>query len=88
MERKIPMRTCIVCKSCKEKRQLIRIVKSKEGIFIDKTGKADGRGAYVCQDKECMAKLKKGKFLNRAFSCEVPDEVYTSLLEDCFGKEK
>ena len=61
MEKKVPMRTCIACRTSKPKRELIRVVKFNEQITLDKTGKANGRGAYVCDDIECIKKLKKGK---------------------------
>ena len=61
MEKKIPMRTCIACRTAKPKRELVRVVKFGEEIKLDLTGKANGRGAYVCNCKECIAKLKKGK---------------------------
>lgn len=86
MEKKIPMRTCIACKSNKPKKELLRVVKFGEEIKLDRTGKLNGRGAYVCDCKECIAKLKKGKLLNRAFSMAVPDEVYDKITEDFLGK--
>ena len=81
------MRTCIACRSEKPKRELVRVVKFGENISLDVTGKANGRGAYVCNDKECIAKLKKQKLLNRAFSCQVPDEIYDKIMEDFLGKQ-
>ena len=76
------MRMCIACGEMKPKRELIRVVKPKEGeISLDLTGKAAGRGAYVCNSRECFEKLKKQKKLNRTFSTDVPDSVYDSLLE-------
>ena len=86
MEKKVPMRTCIACRSSKPKRELIRVVKSGEQITLDKTGKLNGRGAYVCPDKACIEKLKKQKLLNRAFSMPVADEVYDKILEDFIGE--
>ncbi len=78
--RKIPMRMCIACSQMKPKKELIRVVRSKEGeISLDLTGKAAGRGAYVCKSAECFALLKKQKKLNRAFACNVEDEVYDRL---------
>ncbi len=77
------LRMCVVCRAQSDKKQLLRIVKNKDGeIFVDKTGKANGRGAYVCKDKECYAKLCKQKSLNKAFKCNVPAEVYEKI-----GKE-
>ena len=86
MEKKVPMRTCIACKKNAPKKELYRIVKNGEEIFLDKTGKANGRGAYVCGDAECFKKLKKGKLLNKAFSMEVTEDVYDRLLEELVGK--
>ena len=86
MEKKIPMRTCIACKANKPKKELLRVVKSGEEIKLDRTGKLNGRGAYVCDCKDCIAKLKKGKLLNRAFSMPVLDEVYDRIVEDFLGK--
>lgn len=81
--RKIPLRKCIGCNESKPKKDLIRIVKNKENeINVDLTGKADGRGAYICNDPECFKKVKKGKKLNRAFEMQVPDEVYDDLLKE------
>lgn len=79
--RKIPIRTCIGCREQKQKRDLIRVVKNKDGeISIDKTGKANGRGAYLCNDKNCLEKAIKSKALNRAFTTEISEEVYEKLI--------
>ena len=86
MEKKIPMRTCIACKECKPKKELIRIVKNGEQIKLDRTGKLNGRGAYICDNIECAKKLNKGKLLNRAFACQVSEEVYEQIMEDFLGK--
>ena len=87
MDKKIPLRMCIACKELKPKRELMRIVKSGDDIKLDRTGKLNGRGAYICADKECMAKLKKQKLLNRAFSCNVPETVYDALEAEFLGTE-
>ncbi len=86
MEKKIPMRTCIVCRNCKPKKELIRIVKNGDQILLDKTGKANGRGAYICNDENCIQRLKKQKNLNRVFSCQVEDAVYDRITEEFLGK--
>ena len=86
MEKKIPMRTCIACRANKPKKELVRIVKNGDEIKLDRTGKLNGRGAYICDDIECAKKLKKGKLLNRAVSCQVSDETYELLMEDFLGK--
>lgn len=81
------LRMCIACREMKDKRTLMRVVKTKEGnIFIDETGKANGRGAYICKDIKCLEKLKKQKTLNRTFKCMVPLEIYTKIEEVIVGK--
>lgn len=86
-EKKIPMRTCIACRIEKPKKELIRIVKNKDGVFaVDRTGKLSGRGAYICDDKTCAQKLIKKKLLNHAFQMEVDLSVYEAIEEEFFGK--
>ena len=81
--KKIPLRKCIVCQNQFDKKQLIRVVKNKENeIFIDKTFKAGGRGAYVCNSKECIEKLKKTKALDRTFKCKVDVKIYDDILSE------
>ncbi len=76
----LPQRTCIGCNTQKNKNELIRIVKNKEGtIFIDKTGKAQGRGAYLCNDVHCLEKAIKSKRLERVFETKIADEIYDNL---------
>ena len=78
--KKIPQRTCIGCNVQKNKSDLIRIVMNKEGnISIDKTGKANGRGAYICPDVKCLEKAMKSKGLERTLKAKVPEEVYEQL---------
>ena len=77
------LRMCIICREHSDKKELLRIVKNKDGeIFVDKTGKANGRGAYICKSKECFQKLKKTRGLNRAFRCEIKDEIYDKIGEE------
>ncbi len=86
--KKVPMRMCLACRESKPKKEMLRVVKPKEGdVFIDYTGKAAGRGAYVCNDAECIKKLKKARLLNKAFSSEIPAEVYARIEEDFFAKK-
>ena len=88
-EKKIPKRTCIACRMEKPKRELIRIVRTSEGkIFLDRTGKASGRGAYVCPEGNCIEKIVKYKLLKHHFDMEVTDEIYCKIKEDFFGNEK
>ena len=65
--KKKPQRQCIGCRQMKDKKSLIRIIKSDEGIMIDETGKKNGRGAYVCPNRECIEKAIKTKGLDRSF---------------------
>jgi len=82
-QRKIPLRKCVGCNEQKDKRELIRVVLNKEGeISLDVTGKAHGRGAYICQDEECMEKAIKRKSLERAFSKKIDAEIYEKLREE------
>lgn len=78
--KKVPERMCLSCREMQPKKQLLRIVKNKEGaIFIDDTFKANGRGAYLCKSKDCIEKCIRQKMLNRQFECQVDAEVYEAL---------
>ena len=82
MPKKIPMRQCVGCREMKPKKELIRVVRSPEGQgSLDFRGKLPGRGAYVCPNPACLAKAKKSKALERAFSAPLPEEVYQALEE-------
>ncbi len=88
-QKKIPQRKCIACQDREAKRALIRIVKNKDGeVFVDFTGKANGRGAYICNHIECLEQAIKSKALNRAFKIEIPQEVYDKLREEIKNNEK
>lgn len=81
--RKTPLRKCIGCSEMKDKRQLIRVVKNKEEeFFIDITGKKNGRGAYICPEKECLEKAIKNRGLEKSFKCSIPKEVYSRLKKE------
>ncbi len=78
--KKQPQRTCMGCNAKKDKKDLIRIVKNKSGqITIDKTGKLEGRGAYICDNKDCLEKIIKSKRLERVFDMQISNEIYESL---------
>ena len=78
--KKIPLRTCVGCKEVKPKKELIRVVKQSDGnIMLDFTGKANGRGAYLCPNSDCLAQAIKTKRLSREFECEIPQVVYEEL---------
>ena len=75
-----PQRTCMGCNSKKDKKDLIRIVKNKENqISIDRTGKQEGRGAYLCDDIQCLEKVIKSKRLERILDCKISEEIYENL---------
>ena len=78
--KKIPQRQCLGCREMKDKKDLIRVVRSPEGsVSLDFKGKLPGRGAYVCPQAACLAKARKAKALERAFSAPLPDEVWAAL---------
>lgn len=82
----IPLRTCIVCRAQKDKSELLRIVKSADGaITVDRSGKAAGRGAYVCDRDECKDALIKKRVLNRVFKTQLDQSVYDALSSELGG---
>lgn len=97
-QKKLPMRKCTGCGEMKEKKQLVRIVKApdvtdesgeitqKGEISVDMTGKKSGRGAYVCQNPQCLETAKKARRLERAFSCKIPETVYADLEKQLSGE--
>ena len=89
IKKKVPMRKCTGCQEMKNKKELIRVVRSDTGEFsLDFTGKKSGRGAYICRSMECFEKASKNKGLERSFKTAVPKEVYDELkkqLEESNG---
>ena len=86
MAKKIPMRQCIGCGEMKEKKELIRIIKTPEGeLVLDKTGRQNGRGAYICNNAECLAKAGKSKGLERSFKQSINAEIYDALEKELLG---
>ena len=80
MPKKIPMRQCLGCRELKPKKELIRVVRSPQGeVSLDFKGKLPGRGAYVCPNPACLAKARKSKALERAFSAPLPDPMWEAL---------
>ncbi len=80
--KKIPQRRCVGCNNMKDKKELIRVVRSAEGeVSIDKVGKKPGRGAYVCPTSECITKAVKEKRLEKALDVSIGTEVYEKLIE-------
>ena len=81
--KKVPMRKCVGCQEMKSKKEMIRVIRTQEGEFLlDATGKTNGRGAYICPDKECLNKAMKNKGLERSFKQSIPKEVYETLEKE------
>ncbi len=86
--KKIPMRMCIACREMKPKQEMTRVVKNADGeIFADPTGKAAGRGAYVCANPECLRKVEGKKLLHKTFSAPVAEEVYRRVEDGSLGEK-
>lgn len=87
--KKIPMRMCLGCGEMKPKKELIRAVKSPEGeISLDFTGKKAGRGAYICRSEECFEKARKGRRLEKSFSCRIEESVYEVMADELRAEQK
>lgn len=92
--KKVPLRKCTGCGEMKEKRELIRVVKSPEKkdengsvisggeISLDLTGRKSGRGAYVCKNADCFEKARKARRFERSLSCKIPEEVYEQMSKE------
>ena len=88
MVKRKPQRTCLGCRTSKDKNELIRIVRSPEvTVSRDLTGKANGRGAYICPDSACLAKAVKSRALSRALKTEIPEEVISRLTREIGGAD-
>ena len=83
MQKKIPQRQCMGCRERKNKRDLIRVVRGTDGVVsLDFSGKAPGRGAYVCPQTECLKKAMRSKALERSLEATIPEEVYSRLEKE------
>lgn len=81
--KKVPQRQCVGCGEMKNKKEMIRILKTPEGTFtLDITGRKNGRGAYLCSCMECFRKAVKGRGLERSFKMAIPKEVYETLEKE------
>ena len=81
MQKKIPMRQCVGCREMRQKKELVRVVKSPEGVIsLDFRGKAPGRGAYLCPNSEGLKKAIRAKALERAFDTRIPQEILDELV--------
>ena len=83
MAKKIPLRKCVGCGSLKEKREMIRVIKTPEDeVVLDATGRKNGRGAYICMNPECLRAARKSKGLERSLKISIPEEVYDGLEKE------
>ena len=81
--RKVPLRQCVGCQEMKNKKELLRVIKTPENeIVLDATGRRNGRGAYLCFSKECLQKARKNRGLERSLRTGIPPEVYDSLEKE------
>ena len=81
--RKVPMRQCTGCQEMKNKKEMIRVLKTSEGeILLDATGKKNGRGAYLCRSMDCLEKAIRSRGLERSLKVKIPDVVYETLKEE------
>ncbi|MBR5495771.1 MAG: YlxR family protein [Oscillospiraceae bacterium] len=86
--RKTPQRMCNGCGQMKDKKDLVRVVKTKEGeISLDLTYKKNGRGAYVCNDIECLRKARKARRFEKSFACKIPDEIYDQMENEILSQQ-
>ena len=84
----IPQRQCVGCREMKDKKGLLRVVRSPEGaVSLDFGGKKPGRGAYVCHNGECRKKARKSRALERAFETAIPPEVYDAMETELGGAD-
>lgn len=87
-KRKIPLRKCIVTKEMKEKAALVRVVRNKAGdVFIDETGKQNGRGAYLTRDLAVIKQAKETRALEEAFKLTIEQDVYEQLQSIVSGHQ-
>lgn len=88
MNKKIPMRRCVGCGEMKGKKEMMRVLKTPEGaIVLDKTGRKNGRGAYLCMKLDCLKMARKNRGLERSFKMSIPEEVYDGLEKE-FGESE
>ena len=80
--KKIPMRMCVACREMRAKKDLMRVVRTEDGLKLDRTGKLSGRGAYLCRDAACLEKAIKTRALERALEAPMNDELKAALLSE------
>ena len=87
-QKKVPVRMCVACRQGKPKKEMIRIVRNKEGsVGVDLTGKAQGRGAYLCPSVQCLEKAIKSRALQRALECELTEEMASEIKRVILRRE-
>lgn len=98
-QKRVPMRMCTGCGEMKPKKELVRVVKAPDskddngtvtaqgGVSLDLTGRKPGRGAYVCRNIACLKAARKARKFERAFSCQIPGEVYDQMEEELASNE-
>lgn len=83
MAKQIPLRQCVGCREMKPKTELARVIKTPEGeILLDKTGRKNGRGAYICLNCDCLAKARKSKGIDRALKVTVSDDIFDAISRE------
>lgn len=83
MAKKVSLRQCVGCSEMKDKKEMMRVLKSAEGpILLDMSGRKNGRGAYLCKSGECLAKARKNRGLERSLKMSIPDEIYENLEKE------
>ena len=99
-QKRVPMRLCTGCGEMKPKKELVRVVKAPDskdengavtaqgGVSLDLTGRKPGRGAYVCRNITCLKAARKARKFERAFSCQIPSEVYDQMEEELTSNEQ
>ena len=86
--KKVPLRKCTGCGQMKSKREMLRVLKTTENeILFDRTGKKNGRGAYLCCNRECLEKAFKNRGLERSLKCQIPVEIIESLKKEVVESE-
>ncbi len=80
--KKIPVRQCVGCRQMKDKKELIRVIRTEDAVLLDDTGRKNGRGAYLCLNPECLRLARKSKGLERSLKAEIPAEIYDGLEKE------
>lgn len=87
-KKKIPLRKCTGCGEMKPKKELVRVVKTPEDeVLMDRTGRVNGRGAYICPNAQCLKIARKSKRIERSFQMQIPDEIYDKMEEELKNHE-